>query len=239
MNQRIRDLRDVSSLDAALRALAERREAKTRAVKTAEEALAGAEAGLTSKREEIRTFQKEADAMNLEILSAEEHVEKLETQRNSAKSNKEYEVFTREIEAEKKKLGALEDEVLVRLERIDELTEQERSSRQKIEEDSAALASAQGELAKAEGEFASEEAGLSRERKELAAKIDPEDLTLYDRILEMRKDSAVSVMEEGSCRACARRLTPQLENLVMLGEEIVQCMSCSRILYVDEEGDGA
>ncbi len=236
MNQRIRDLRDLSFLDAALRGLADRREMKTRAVSDAEAALAEAESCVASKRDEMRTLQREADALGLDVRSAEEHIAKLEGQRNAAKSNKEYEVFTREIDAEKEKMSGLEDEVLARLERTDVLTEQEKAARLRVAEATAALETAREDLAKAEGAFSSEEADLGAKRGELASRIGPDDLHLYGRIREMRKGSAVSAMEDGSCSACARRLTPQLENLVTIGNDLVQCMSCSRILYGDEGG---
>ena len=82
-------------------------------------------------------------------------------------------------------------------------------------------------------------AELEQRRGEVAARIDPDDLTLYDRIRQMRKGSAVTAVMAGTCRACARRLTPQLENLVMIGNDLVQCMSCSRILYIDDAHGGS
>ena len=72
MNQRISDLRELSTFDTALRDLAKRRDAKRQAVNAAEAVLTEAEAGLTSKRDETRTLQKEADALNLDAQSFEE-----------------------------------------------------------------------------------------------------------------------------------------------------------------------
>ncbi len=236
MKQRIRNLRDLSFLDAALRGLAERREMKLRAISDAQAALAEAESSVASKRDEKGKLQREADAMGLDVRSVEEHIAKLEGQRNAAKSNKEYEVFTREIDAEKKKMSGLEDEVLARLERTDVLTEQEKAARVSVGEATDALEAVREDLAKAEGELSSEEADLGAKRGELASRIDADDLHLYGRIREMRKGPAVSAIEDGSCSACARRLTPQLENLVTIGNDLVQCMSCSRILYGGEGG---
>lgn len=235
MNQRIRDLRDLSLLDAALRGLSDRRETKTRAISDAQTALAEAESCVAAKHEEMGKLQREADALGLDAGSAEEHIKKLEGQRNAAKSNKEYEVFTREIDAEKKKMSGLEDEVLARLERTDVLTEQEKAARRTVEDATGALEAAREDLARAEGELSSEETDLGAKRGDLASRIDPDDLHLYGRIREMRKGSAVSAMVDGSCSACARRLTPQLENLVTVGNDLVQCMSCSRILYYGGE----
>ncbi len=234
MNQRIRDLRDLSAVDTELRELSERRQGKVQAIETAEAELAEAEGRLSSKREEIGRLHREVDALNLELQSAEEHAGKLDTQRNSAKSNKEYEVFTREIAAENGKVSGLEDKVLALLEVIDALSEQEKAASRRLDEATAALEAARGELARAEGEFASKEAVLQERRSETSSRIDPDDLELYDRMLIMRRDSATSAVENGICRACARKLTPQTENLVILGEDVVQCMSCSRILYAVE-----
>ncbi len=238
MNQRIRDVRDLSLLDTALLGLAKRRDRKARAVSEAEAALAEAESGLTSKRAEIKALHVESDAMNLEIKSAEDQIAKLEGQRNTAKSNKEYEIFTKEINAAKDKMGKVEDEVLAKLERIDGLVAEEKSGELKTKDAAASLEAARKDVEETAKEFSSEEAELEQKRGEVAAKVEPDDLRLYDRILQMRKHSAVSAVMAGTCRACARRLTPQLENLVMMGKELVQCMSCSRILYIDDAQGG-
>ena len=239
MNQRIRDLRDLSLLDTALQGLAKRRDRKARAVSEAGAALAEAESGLTSKRDEIKALHVESDAMNLEVKSAEEQIAKLEGQRNTAKSNKEYEVFTREIDAAKEKMGKVEDDVLAELEKADELAAEEKSRERQTKDAAAALEAARRDVEETAKEFSSEEAELEQRRGEVAARIDPDDLTLYERILQMRKGSAVSAVVAGTCRACARKLTPQLENLVMIGNDLVQCMSCSRILYIDDAHGGS
>ena len=43
---------------------------------------------------------------------------------------------------------------------------------------------------------------------------------------------AVSEIRDGHCQACQVRLRPQLIMEARKGERVLQCESCSRILYV-------
>ena len=67
------------------------------------------------------------------------------------------------------------------------------------------------------------------------SKLDEETRRLYEALLAQR-GSAIAKVQGGSCSACARKLTLQMEVLMDKGEEIVRCMSCLRILYL-EDGD--
>lgn len=234
MNPLQQNLRDLSALDTKLKRVANRRDEMQQAIAKAEAAVADAEATCNARRDEAKAMQREADAMNLEVKSVEGEVQKLENQQRMAKSNKEYDIFKREIEAAKGKVGGLEDGVLERLERMDALRAEEKAAQALLQEAKKALAAATAEASDAESGIAAEEKDLSTQRAEVAAKIEPELRHRYERLLEQRKDSAMAVVAGGVCSRCSRRITRQMEAMLDVGTEIVYCMSCSRILYTDE-----
>jgi predicted nucleic acid-binding Zn-ribbon protein len=234
MSPEMQSLLELSELDAKLRGVTMRREERQRAVAEAEKAVAEAEATCGTKREEARTLQREADALNLDMKTAEGEVSKLEDQQRTAKSNKEYDIFKREIEAAKEKKSGLEDGVLERLERIDAIEAEEKAARDTLAEAKKALEKARAEAAAAEKEIVSEESGHKTKRDALATKLDPELRHTYERLLGQRKDSAMAKVVNGVCSKCSRKITRQMEAMLDIGQEIIQCMSCNRILYVDE-----
>ena len=72
----------------------------------------------------------------------------------------------------------------------------------------------------------------------LAKEVDPEVLSVYDRVREARKGVGITAVEadaEGShfCSSCQINITLQDISVAMGGERVVQCKSCNRILYVE------
>jgi hypothetical protein len=234
MNPTLKTLRELAEIDRALARVRERRRRKLERVRSAEEDLARARSAVSSHREVISRLKREADELNLELKSAESEIARLEAQRSGAKSNKEYEILTKEIRAAAAKKSELEDGVLERLEEVDSLAEEERSARAAVEEAERALEDQKKAREAAEAGLAGEEEALAERRNGVASGLDPEDLTLYERLLAQRGDSALARVVDGACSACARKLTAQLDNLVSSGDEVVQCMSCRRILYLDD-----
>jgi predicted nucleic acid-binding Zn-ribbon protein len=203
-------------------------------VRAASAALAEAESAVGSKRDEIRALQKEADAMNLDVKATEAELAKLELQQLQAKSNKEYDIFKREIEAAKQKESTLEDGVLERLEHIDGKLAEQRQAESRVQVARKALDAAKGEAAGAESAVLAEEAALKKSRGEKIQNVEPELRYTYEQILKQRKDTAIASAVGGVCSRCSRKITRQMEAMLDFGQEVVQCMSCSRILYVDE-----
>ena len=84
----------------------------------------------------------------------------------------------------------------------------------------------QEELRKIETEIA----GLEAERKQYCAGIPSELLSRYEYIRE-RQGSAVVPIEGENCGGCQIILRPHIINDVCKYQELVECDSCSRILY--------
>jgi uncharacterized protein len=59
-----------------------------------------------------------------------------------------------------------------------------------------------------------------------------EHVRLFADTAAKRRGIAVSEIRDGHCQACQVRLRPQLIMEARKGERVLQCESCSRILYV-------
>jgi len=228
-------LTGLASLDEKLQRVDQRRREQEDAVSAAASALDAARAHLAGRHDDITRLKKEADALNLDVRTAEGEVERFDLQLLGAKSNKEYDILRRQLEAEQARKSKLEDEVLERLERADVIAEEEAAARAALEEATTGLDEKKKTAESVEGELSQEESSLRREREGVVSRLDAETRHRYDGLLAQRRDSAMAKVVDGVCMACSRKLTPQLANLVDIGEEIVQCMSCQRILYLDDE----
>jgi predicted nucleic acid-binding Zn-ribbon protein len=84
------------------------------------------------------------------------------------------------------------------------------------------------EKEKLEGELA----GLEERRKQQADLIEARVLTLYDNLWERRQGRAVVKVERGMCGGCRISLPMTVLQKARSGMDVVQCVSCERILYV-------
>lgn len=75
-------------------------------------------------------------------------------------------------------------------------------------------------------------ATLEQRRKELISRIDAKSLELYQALREKRQGRAVAKVEQGMCQGC-RIVLPMTElQRARMSQELVQCSSCGRILYL-------
>jgi len=116
----------------------------------------------------------------------------------------------------------------------------------RAEESQAALREAEESLAEVEGrwrqeqkELASEKerlegelAGLEERRKQQSGLIEARVLALYNNLWERRQGRAVVKVERGMCGGCRISLPMSVLQKARSGLDVVQCVSCERILYV-------
>jgi predicted nucleic acid-binding Zn-ribbon protein len=72
---------------------------------------------------------------------------------------------------------------------------------------------------------------LSKERAEIAGKIDEDLLSRFERLFKSKGDAVVVALEHEVCTGCHMKVTTQTAHRVKAGKEIVSCENCGRILY--------
>ena len=116
----------------------------------------------------------------------------------------------------------------------------------KVEEQETALQQAEAALKEIEGRWQREQADLLGQKERLeaeladlgerrraqAAHIDGRVLELYDLLRDRRQGKAVAKVERGMCQGCRISLPMSILQKTRSGFDVVQCVSCERILYV-------
>ncbi|MGB9697493.1 MAG: zinc ribbon domain-containing protein [Ignavibacteria bacterium] len=188
---------------------------------------------LSELEEKKNAYEKEVRELKYENLELEEKITKYDNMKYSARSNKEYDDITRSVdtfvartianEHRLKELGTLLSNLKSD---IDELTKEISEKRSELNENKKIL----NDLNK---QFESEENELLSRRKNIAQKIDPENLSLYERINSSYRGEGVAVVRKGNCSGCFNSLPPQREIEIRMAKRIFTCESCGRIL-IDE-----
>lgn len=233
MTELLLTLYELTKLDKELAEIDEERGDYPTIIENLSNLLNELNAKLAELEEKKNAYEKEVRELKYENLELEEKITKYDNLKYSARSNKEYDEITKAVdnfvaktianEHRLKELGTLLSNLKSD---IDELTKEISEKRTELNENKKIL----NDLNK---QFESEENELLTKRKNITEKIDPENLSLYERINKSYRGEGVAVVRKGNCSGCFNSLPPQREIEIRMARRIFTCESCGRIL-IDE-----
>ncbi len=190
--------------------------------------LTGAVAGV---KERIAASQATRREIEKDLAAVQTRLSKYKDQLMEVKTNKEYHAMQTEITAAEAVVRREEDRLLEQMEEAETLAAQMKAAE-------AALKTGQTDLTRSrqqmETDRATTEQDLEKtnaERVQVAGSVSPDALALFERVSKHRKGLAMSEARDGLCTQCHVRLRPQVYNELRRNESVMQCESCSRILY--------
>lgn len=209
--------RRIGDLPAARAALETRVAERTNAVTTVRERL-------TANRAARHEIEKD-------LAAVQSRLSKYKDQLMSVKTNKEYQAMQTEISVAEQNVRGQEDRLLERMEETDTLAAELKSAE-------AALKAEQADVAREKQGLEAERATLDEEirrtdteRQTVSSQLSAPALSLFQHVAKHRRGVALSEARDGHCTQCHVRLRPQVYNDVRRNESLIQCESCSRILY--------
>lgn len=197
-----------------------------------EEALVAERGRLDAARAELEQSQRTRRQKEGELQALEARRDKYKGQLREVKTNKEYSAMLHEIEGVEREIRAVEDAILVELERAEGLEAAVRNEqadfRQAEERHKAELLRLAGQQRQLEEQRAVAQA----ERDGVATGLPGEMVERFQRVAKVR-GTAVAEARDGLCLQCHVQLRPQLFMEVKRNEELIQCPSCSRVLFYE------
>jgi len=193
----------------------------------------------------LQQKQRKSNIANIEteIGSIDSRIEHLRDELNKAVNDKQYSALLAEMNTLKEHRKAFEEEELVEMSVVEVLVQSASEITQRQEEREKVLQVAARELDVRKSEIGEQLAELEIERDTAAAVIPESILDEFDALADDYEGEAMAAIEiidlkrrEYSCTSCSLRL-PLDAITSMLGskEEIVKCVSCDRILYLEAE----
>jgi len=195
--------------------------------------------GLDVAREELAALnaqvaQLEQEKRELESSLAveQENIQRSETNMKEIKTNKEFQAVGREISAARKQTVELEEQIMLKMGRVEELNndiaaksanlaELEQNTAQRVGEKQAEIDALQQDI----------DAGAAR-REEITQELSASLIKRYNNLREQRRGQAIAIARDGSCLGCNMNLPPQLYNSLYRSDEMISCPHCQRILIL-------
>ena len=185
---------------------------------------------LALKNQHEQTLE-ERTRLETELVETQAHHEKFKQDLMRVSNEKEYVTALREIDATKKHAGALETEILRRMEEAEDLVAQLKTFAPDIEAKRAEVDLALGALDREKSGGEDRISALEGRRAEIASAVSENILSMYDRVAKARRGQALSEVRDGICSACRMRVRPKIFSDVRKGDQLITCDSCSRILF--------
>ena len=196
-------------------------------------ALITRETELSAARDELH--HQEAEQRDLE-LQADERRNKIATDEGKlyggrVTNPKELTSLQEEVQQDKRQLSSVEDRLLEVLDQVESTTARvadlERTLAQETQAWEVAQKAGASQLEESQGKISR----LDAERQTMLAQLTPPEQASYTS-LRRSKGTAVARVHQRTCQACRVSLTPNLEQRARIGNELVGCHSCGRLLYV-------
>jgi predicted nucleic acid-binding Zn-ribbon protein len=193
--------------------------------------LAALTAAVAGVKERIAASQTARREIEKDLAAVQTRLSKYKDQLMEVKTNKEYHAMQHEIAAAETVVRREEDRLLERMEEAETLAAELKAAESALNAGTTEVAASRKQM---DAERATSEAELARtseERSRVAAAVSPPALALFERVSKHRKGLAMSEARDGLCTQCHVRLRPQVYNELRRNESVIQCESCSRILF--------
>lgn len=178
----------------------------------------------------------EKERREKEIVQENEKIKMVEARLSHIRNQKDYLEIRKKIELAKKSNKLREDEVINKMEEIENLNKeledfmvQYNAEKEKILQ---GILLYDNEIKELENTI--EE--ILKKRNNIVANLDTEILKTYEHLRKNCRGSGVSRARNESCEGCFMNLPPQLYNMVIKGDKLYHCPFCQRyLIYIPEE----
>ena len=232
MEEYIENLRKLQSVDIRIREIRDGLEKYPSEIGELKEDLRNRRESIELKESRVEELRSERKSLESSLGLNLDSIKKSEARLFEIKTHKEYEAIQKEITQTKKENLEIEDRTISIMEETEEtekLLGEEKTAYSALEEEYG------GKITEKERKI--EELEVSRkpvekEKSDLASRIDPKILPVYERILE-RNGKALALAENEKCTSCNINIPPQLFNEILKRIKLIQCPSCRKILYTN------
>lgn len=196
-----------------------------------------AQTTLENVRIRVKQLESERKALELEVETKKQQIERYANQQLQTRKNEEYRALAHEIETCKADIFKIEDLEIGLMEQAEETQKQAVRATQSANEARKLMEEQLAQLGAREQNLRQELAELKKNREELAGAVDESARARYERLVRNKGESVVVGVQHGVCGGCHMRLPPQLLVQCQAQQELVSCSNCGRILYYTRDMD--
>jgi len=228
----LQQLLGLHDVDQEIRAAERELEQYKEELITMEEGVAGLESRLERIEAELEQARLEARRSERAADDKRAVFDRLRTRVNQVQNQRQYSAASLEYDLVRQDLRKLEDLVLDKMQVVEEVENRRKETLAALEEARSGAGPRRQAIEERLNELKDDLAIRRDRRHNLAIRLDPAALSLYDRIRSGRSEVAVAPLtEESDCGYCFTSVTIQQEMQIKQMATLVCCEGCGVILY--------
>ena len=236
MQKKLKMLDELQGVDLKIDAFKGEKDAFLEEMALLDGKVAAAESAIAEKSGELLLVEEEKVSLDENLVMETENISRSEARLKEIKTQKEYQAVSKEISTARKLKTELEEQVLQKIGRIEELKAEIAGMAENLvslrENVSTGKDEVQVKINLLENNITKDVAA----REEIVKALPPAMFKRYTILREQRRGIAVVEAKAGSCLGCNMNLPPQLYNTLFRETELITCPHCQRILVLRQEG---
>jgi len=194
---------------------------------------------IAEQKSELSVIEEEKRVLEENLATESDSISRSEIRLREIKTQKEYQAVSKEIATAKKVKTDLEEQILQKITRTDELNVIIAEKEGKLQEfegnASARKSELQDRIEQLEKAIADDSSARNVTAKDIAASM----MKRYETLRQKRQGLAIAEAKAGSCMGCNMNLPPQVFNSLFKEENFVCCPHCQRMLFLRQDNDEA
>lgn len=239
----IENLLALYTVDRQVRSLRARVESAQIYLRVQEKQIADIDIERTEVEQQLKQRKSNIALIETETGSIDDRIVHLREELNNASNDKQYSALLAEVNTLKERRKAFEEEELLEMASAEELEGRLDEIQGRWDERQKVLASAKQDLETRENEVSEQLTELEYERDTAAALIPEATLEQFDTIADDFDGEAMAAIEvldqkrkEYGCTSCSLQIPlDSITKILGHPDDIVTCVSCDRILYLENE----
>ncbi len=193
--------------------------------------LAEKESYIAEIDEKSSQMEKDRRTLEDEMTDKIAHVKERQSKMMQVQTGREQTALLKEIEDAKKNAKENEEQIVDLMEKIEKLTEESKVEKNLLKAEKRLVAEETEKVRKAIEKINKGKKTKTNKRDKQASDINSRLIKKYTTLRQRRNGLAVVNVNNGVCQGCFMNLPPQQYNMLLKGDQLLDCPTCQRIVY--------
>ena len=194
-------------------------------------ALAERESRISNHEEKVSELEKERRTLEDEMSDKIAHVKERQSKMMQVQTSREQTALLKEIEDAKGNVKENEEKIVSIMEQVETLNAESAEEKNILKAEKSLVNEETEKVGSAIDELNKGKKTKQNKRDKQAQSVDKTKIRKYELLRERRNGLAIVNVINGVCQGCFMNLPPQQYNVLLRGDQLLECPSCQRLIY--------